>query len=104
MVTNGVKSLWVEVGEKQLKNPNATECAEGELEKQGTQANNQLKTPNVTAVLQQVECQQKWSEYQQAAGFLKIKNGGLTRPKGGKGACKHLTKSILTQLDISSAR
>ena len=49
MVTDGVKSMWVEVGKKQLKNPNATECAEGELEKQGTQANNQLKTPTVTA-------------------------------------------------------
>ena len=49
MVTNGVKSLWVEVTTNQLKNSNATECAEGELKKQGAQDNNQLKTPTVTA-------------------------------------------------------
>ena len=33
MVTDGVKFLWVEVSKKQLENPNATECAEGELRK-----------------------------------------------------------------------
>ena len=52
MVTDGVKYLGVVLSEKQLKKPNATECAEGELKKYGTQANNQLKTPTVTAVLQ----------------------------------------------------
>jgi len=42
-------NMWVVVSKKQLKNPNATVCAEGELEKQGTQAKKQLKTPTVTA-------------------------------------------------------
>ena len=52
MVSNIYGLRWVK---KQLKNPNATECAEGELEKYGTQANNQLKTPNVIA------CYKRWS-------------------------------------------
>ena len=41
--------MWVIMSKKQLKNPNATVCAEGELKKQGTQAKKQLKTPTVTA-------------------------------------------------------
>ena len=42
--------MWVVVSKKQLKNPNATVCAVGELEKkQGAQAKKQLKTPTVTA-------------------------------------------------------
>ena len=52
MVINDVKPLWVEGTTNQLKNPNATQRAEGELKKEGAQANNQLKTPTVTAVLQ----------------------------------------------------
>ena len=42
-------NMWVVVSKKQLKNPNATVCAEGELKKEGTQAKKQLKTPSVTA-------------------------------------------------------
>ena len=49
MVTSGFQICGFVVSKKQLKNPNATVCAEGELEKQGTQAKKQLKTPSVTA-------------------------------------------------------
>ena len=81
--------------EKQLKNPNATVCAEGELKKQGTQAKKQLKTPTVTACYNRRSVNKVVRIPKSSRFPKKEKIGGLTRPKGGKGACKHLANGIM---------
>ena len=82
--------------EKQLKNPNATVCTEGELKKQGTQAKKQLKTPTVTACYSRRSINKVVRIPKSSRFPKKEKSVDSLDPKGGKGACKHLATGIMT--------